>query len=83
MPHFTAYTGIHGNEIAGELARNGSSAPFAGPQRATGISRNDLQSIVITIFDIFKKKQYLNWSNIKLKNLIRVVPVLGIRNVLG
>jgi len=32
------HTGFDGNEIAGHLARQGSSHPFTGPKTALGIS---------------------------------------------
>ena len=56
------HSGIQGNEVADDLARNGSTIPFAGPEPATGILSNLIRNIV---FDIFRKKQYLNWLSCK------------------
>ena len=56
------YSSIRGNEAADELTRNASSILFAGPEPAIGISSNIIRN---TIFDIFRKNQYLYWINIK------------------
>ena len=56
------HSGVHGNEVADELARNGSSVPFVGPEPAIGISSNLIRN---TVFDLFRDKQYLNWLNSK------------------
>ena len=37
------HAGVWGNEIASELARDGSALKFAGPEPALGVSRQDLQ----------------------------------------
>lgn len=50
------------NELADELARNGSSTPFVGPEPVLGIACNFIRS---TVFGIFKEKQYSNWLNSK------------------
>ena len=44
------------------MARNGSSTLFTGPEPAIGRSSNLIRNIV---FDIFRKKQYLNWLSSK------------------
>ena len=52
-----AYCDIPGNEIADELARNGSSNPFAGPELAT----LKFQLTFLRIWsDIFRRKLHLN-----------------------
>ena len=56
------HSGIQGNEVADKLARIGSSTPFTGPEPAIGISSNLIRN---TVFDIFRKKQYLNWLSSK------------------
>jgi hypothetical protein len=37
------HAGVHGNEIADELARNGSALRFLGPEPALGVSRCDIR----------------------------------------
>ena len=54
---FTGCRVIQGNEVADKLARIGNSSPFTGPERALRISSNLIRN---TVFDIFRKKQYLN-----------------------
>ena len=56
------YSGIRGNEAVDELTRNASYILFAGLEPAVGISSNIIRN---TVFDIFRKKQYLYWLNIK------------------
>ena len=56
------HSDIQGNEAADELAKNGSTIPFAGPEPAIEISSNLIRN---TVFDIFRKKQYLNWFSCK------------------
>ena len=51
------HSGVHGNEVADELARNGSSIPFVGPEPATGIASNLIGN---TVFNLFRNKRYLN-----------------------
>ena len=58
------HSSVHGNEVVDELARNGSSISFVGPEPATGISSN---LIINTVFDLFRDKQYLNWLNSKVQ----------------
>ena len=41
---------IHGDLIADELARNGSSTPFAGPEPAIELSSNLLKNTVFNTF---------------------------------
>jgi len=36
------HAGVGGNEIADELARGGSALKFVGPERALGVSRQDV-----------------------------------------
>jgi hypothetical protein len=36
------HAGVHGNEIADELARDGSAVKFVGPEVALGFSRQDI-----------------------------------------
>jgi ribonuclease HI len=38
------HSGIHGNEIADELAREGSAHHFVGPEPAVGVSRQCITS---------------------------------------
>ena len=54
------HSGIWGNETVDELARNGSSIPFAGSETAIGISSSLIRN---TVFDIFREMQYLNRLN--------------------
>ena len=56
------HSDIHGNEVADELSRNGSITSFADPETAIGTSNNLIRN---TVFDIFRKKQYLNWLSCK------------------
>ena len=56
------HSGVHGNEVSDELARNGSSVSFVDTELATGISSNLIRNMV---FDLFRDKQYLNWLNSK------------------
>ena len=56
------HSGIQGNEIADKLDRIGSSTPFTGPEPAIGILSNLIRN---TVFDIFRKKQHLNWLSSK------------------
>ena len=46
------HSGIRGNEVAGELTRNGS-IPYSGSETAIGILSNLLRN---TVFDIFRNK---------------------------
>ena len=56
------HSGIPGNEMADELARNGSNTPFVGPEPAVGVSAELIRS---TIYGIFRKLQCKNWRDIK------------------
>ena len=56
------HSSIQENEVADQLAGNGSSIQFIGPEPAIGISSNLIRS---TVFDIFRRKQYLNWLSNK------------------
>jgi hypothetical protein len=38
--------GIHGNEMADQLARQGSSRPFIGPEPALGISAKIAREVI-------------------------------------
>ena len=37
------HAGVRGNEIADELARDGSALKFVGPEPALGVSRHDIR----------------------------------------
>ena len=37
-----AHAGVRGNDIAGELARDGCVLKFVGPEPALGVSRQDI-----------------------------------------
>jgi hypothetical protein len=40
------HAGVRGNEIAHELARDGSALKFVGPEPALGVSRQDIRRII-------------------------------------
>jgi ribonuclease HI len=46
MIYVLGHMGIYGNEKANQLARQGSSSPFIGPEPALGISTKTAREVI-------------------------------------